>query len=458
MKTTILSLALAVGSLRLVAANSPEDYVAHEWGTFTSVQGADGVPIEWNPLETTQLPPFVYDWNKPGLNRRPAGALRRDTKGIFVTLQRMETPVIYFYSDKARTVDVAVRFPQGLITEWYPQAGEIGPSAFPPNRLATALDGLVREAGLTPATTFASMFGKKGIPDSRIAWKNVRILPTKEGTQFTREPPTGESGNHYFAARETDSTGIEVRSPDHTRGGPEHEKFLFYRGVGNFKTPLQVTMNGATENDIDLRNVGADELRHLFVLAVHHGRGKFSYAERVPAGEHVNVELNATRDLVPLNELVPAISEAMSEALGDEGLYAREARAMVKTWRESWFEEEGLRVFYVLPRAWTDAILPLTLDPHPRELVRVMVGRAEVISPKTEWELLKQIVHFAEPGASNRQQAIAEVKELGLGRFIQPAVRRVLGNNPSREFNRTAWELVSAATRKLGNEQPLAAK
>ena len=34
--------------------------VVHEWGTFTSVQGGDGVQVEWNPLIKTDLPDFVY--------------------------------------------------------------------------------------------------------------------------------------------------------------------------------------------------------------------------------------------------------------------------------------------------------------------------------------------------------------------------------------------------------------
>jgi hypothetical protein len=44
----------------LVSA-APGDYVAHEWGTFTSVQGADGVQTPWNPLITSDLPKFVHD-------------------------------------------------------------------------------------------------------------------------------------------------------------------------------------------------------------------------------------------------------------------------------------------------------------------------------------------------------------------------------------------------------------
>ena len=203
MKTTFLSFILAAAQWSVLAgSDAPEDYVAHEWGTFTSVQGADGVLIPWNPLETTKLPKFVYDWSKPGQDRLPAGVLNRGSKSAFVTLQRMETPVIYFYSDTERTIDVTVRFPQGLITEWYPQAHDIGPSAFPPNKLAAALDGLVRQSGAQPRFTIASLFGRKGVPDSRIHWKSIRVLPTGRHADLAAVMPTGTSGIHYFAARE----------------------------------------------------------------------------------------------------------------------------------------------------------------------------------------------------------------------------------------------------------------
>src|SRR5580765_3936468 len=63
----IASLAVvAAASGLLIAARPAPSYVAHEWGTFTSVQGRDGVLLDWRPLETSQLPKFVYDWTRPG--------------------------------------------------------------------------------------------------------------------------------------------------------------------------------------------------------------------------------------------------------------------------------------------------------------------------------------------------------------------------------------------------------
>jgi len=109
MKTKTLLLVISTIEFALIGSSlAKEGYVAHEWGTFTSVQGGDGVPLEWNPLTSSELPGFVHDWSKP------LGEPRRHLTGFlgktaFRTLQRMETPVIYFYADSAQTVDVTTR-------------------------------------------------------------------------------------------------------------------------------------------------------------------------------------------------------------------------------------------------------------------------------------------------------------------------------------------------------------
>ncbi len=46
--------------------------------------------------------------------------------------------------------------------------------------------------------------------------------------------------NHYYPARETDAALVQVRNGEQA----EHEKFLFYRGVGNFDLPLSVRLEG----------------------------------------------------------------------------------------------------------------------------------------------------------------------------------------------------------------------
>ncbi|HXT39088.1 MAG TPA: hypothetical protein VN887_03605 [Candidatus Angelobacter sp.] len=455
MKTAILPLVLVVWQCGVFAGDRPsENFTAHEWGTFTSVQGADGILVPWHPLETTQLPRFVYDWTKPGLGRRAAGPLNPGSKSAFITLQRMETPVIYFYSDRERTVNVTVRFPQGFITEWYPQAGEIGPAVFPPGRLAVALDGLVQKTGARPQFTFASVFGRKGVPDSRIQWKDIRVLPADRHADLVSAVPTGGSGNHYFAARETDADFVSVSTPD--KSVPEHEKFLFYRGVANFQTPLKVTLGGANEKWFQLRNNGATKLQHLFILNVRNGEGEFTELESLAPGDSWSFDFDGQSKRAPLGEVVGQLGRQIKKALVGEGLFEREAAAMVKTWRESWFEEEGSRVIYLLPRAWTDETLPLAINPEPRDIVRVMIGRAEIIAPTTEWQLIKQIVRYADGDTVARGEAVDRVRQMGLGRFFQPAVQLALGNRPNREFSQAAWELVNAAATKRDDAKPVA--
>jgi hypothetical protein len=378
----LLGLCLAFGTLVLlgfVTRSHQKGFVAHEWGTFTSVQGSDGVLMSWKPLQTSRLPQFVYNWQNPGYNRQGLSGLAFG-KSAMVTLQRMETPVIYFYADEKQTVDVSVDFPKGLITEWYPQAAQIGPSVIPaPTPIAKA-DELAHKAGAKPDFTFASLLRNHADKESRARWTGIEILPASETRDAARWLLQDRSGSHYFAARDTDSACIRADAAGSTYSGLEHEKFIFYRGVGSFATPLRVTMEG---NAVTIANTGTESLEHLFVLGLQDGNGKFIPIEHLGPGEIRTLQVNLTDNVCPTKKLADQLCQSMADALVSEGLYQREAQAMVNTWRDSWFEENGLRVLYTLPREWTDRTLPLTFDPKPRELVRVMVGRAEVFTPET---------------------------------------------------------------------------
>lgn len=388
----IILLALVIG-WQCAALAGQDRFVAHEWGTFTSVQGADGVQLEWNPFVPLELPKFVYGQPRVASIRPGVSLLKSD----LIARQRMETPVIYFYSDTERTVDVTVNFPQGTVTEWYPQVQ-------------------------APA---------KGSRATR--WDDVRVLANAKAS-LSREP----QGSHYYAARETAANVLQVKN--------ELEKFIFYRGVGSFTAPLRV-MVGGKEDVLHLQNTGTEPLRHFYVVQIRNGKAKYEYFS--------NLEINGTRqvNLAPgtgessLTVFQDRISEAMRGSLEKEGLYAAEAASMVKTWRDSWFGEDGARVLYVLPRKWTDTTLPLTIEPAPEEIARVMVGRAEVILPTQEWKLLKQIARYSDAPAEERLAIVDGVKALGMGRFSDAAVRRLLGSTPSAEFSAAAWGLIEAANR-----------
>jgi hypothetical protein len=71
----------------------------------------------------------------------------------------------------------------------------------------------------------------------------------------------------------------------------------------------------------------------------------------------------------------------MHKALVAEGLFEDEAYAMLRTWDRAYFQKPGLRVFFTVPRVWTDHRMPLDVS-VPAQIERVMVGRIELVSPE----------------------------------------------------------------------------
>jgi hypothetical protein len=432
------SAAVAIAAVVGLAAARRDGYVVHEWGTFTSVQGGDGVLLNWNPLETSRLPKFVYDFRRPGLGRMPVGAYLFG-KGQITGLQRMETPVIYFYSPKEQEVNVSVDFPQGVITEWFPQATQIGPTVkVPPPALMTA-DKVLHRAGVKPEFTVESLIDQSTSQQSRARWAHIRVLPAQNNQKLNASLPGDQSGSHYFSARETDAAFVQIGSTVATNPAPEVEKFIFYRGVGSFSTPLAVRVSSSAGQSIavTITNTGNEKLDHLFLLRVEKGAGKFVPVKMLRENKQLTVQFDGS-DVMPVKAVSEKLAAAMKDSLVKAGLYPREAAAMVATWKDSWFEEDGFRVLYVLPRRWTDKTLPLKLDPAPETVTRVMVGRAEVLTPASQQQLVKALTDARMGDAQGQQRAAAELKQLG--RFAEPAL--VLASQTAPEAGETGWKLL----------------
>jgi len=413
--------AVSFGTMTFMTMASPapkHGLVVHEWGTFTSLQGGDGKLLAWKPLVTSSLPGFVYDWNKPGFNRFSTAMFVN--KGEVVSWQRMETPVVYFYSDRALTADLSVEFPEGRITEWYPQARRVGPSFVPPSKELQILDSFVHRCGVSSSFSFVPLLEEKPVTNSVISWPDIHVLSPEESSREARLLPLDEAGAHYFAARQTDANLLQLDSSSPAEASTQLEKFLFYRGIGNFTTPLLVQMK--SENEITVANSGVDPLAHLFLLDVRDNSGAFIALSSLAPGEKKTIPRPSARQFVAQAVLTERLAREMSRALVQEGLYPREADAMVNTWKDSWFAEDGVRVLYTLPRAWTDQTLPMNLKPTPRELVRVMLGRAEVLTPGLE----KQFTDELDKARSGDAAALAEFRKNAtrLGRFAEPAYLR----------------------------------
>ncbi len=312
------------------AGQANSSLTAHEWGTFTSIAGMDGSAVEWSPLsESTDLPAFVEHFRDPGFKLGLRGTVR------------METPVLYFYDSQEETVSVTVAFAKGVITEWYPHASRIQPAG---NLYGETL----RKAGAS------------GV----IAWDSVKLAPNRRP-----DFPFADRNNHYYAARMTSSTPLRVM----TAAGEQEEKFLFYRGVSTFSVPLSAMLG--TDGKVKIKNHGDHEIP-MTILFERRG-DKVGY--RIGGTVKEEAILDAPEPTSTIDEL----GRDLEGILVAQGLYHDEACAMVETWRNSWFEE-GSRLLYIVPAAFVNQVLPLSISPAPAQTVRVFVGRLELVTPATE--------------------------------------------------------------------------
>ena len=380
MSCALLACSLAV-SVRLMGSEKTPVFsglTAHEWGTFTSIAGEKGKAVEWSPLTgSTDLPGFVEHFRNAGFKLGLRGTVR------------METPVLYFYDSRQETVSVNVRFAKGVITEWYPQASRVDP---------------------TTALYDASLNGKQ--PDGSISWDAVAVTPG-----LRPDFPADNQANHYYAARQTASTPILVKTPR----GEQREKFLFYRGVANF--PVPVTARLANGGQVLIENRGKEEIPGVILFERRGQKVGF----RVGAA----VKDRALLDPPELMQTVDSLGLELEGLLVSRGLYQDEAHAMVETWRNSWFEE-GNRLLYLVPDGFVNAVLPLSIRPTPVQTVRVFVGRLELVTPATEKAVERAL-------ATHDGAALSKY-----GRFLEPILQSMMKKESNPERLRRLQETLSS--------------
>jgi hypothetical protein len=340
------------------------DLTVHEWGTFTAIAGKNGQAIEWQPLPllgTTDLPEFVEHFSTANFKLGLRGTIR------------METPVMYFYSPQDVKVSVKVAFAKGIITEWYPHARHVEPR------------GVLRNTDLDQMQM-----------NGTIAWENVSISPGLV-PDLLRE----DLESRYYTARETASSPISVTTPN----GDQQEKFLFYRGVSSAPLPLSAELE--SQGRLWVRNLGHEEIPAIILFE---RRGEAVGYRSVGA-----LTDDAVLEPPELNDSVESLCAELEGILVERGLYPDEASAMVRTWRDSWFEE-GSRLIYIVPGGFIDDILPVAIDPAPAKIVRVFVGRLEIVTPATVRAVQTAV-------ASNDEATLQKY-----GRFLEPILEMAKAN------------------------------
>jgi hypothetical protein len=386
-------------------------FVVHEWGTDTVVVGSDGSLQRGLHHEEEDLPAFVYD-------RIKAGSL----EGAQSVHVKMETPVTYFYSDVPRSVNVNVAFPAGVLTQWYPAVAGFYPFVAAPNAVPglTSMGDPALDLGFPFASqTCADTHGQVG--NGLLDWGNVELL----GRGVSAPLPEASLDEHTWSyAREVDANLVRVSGVPGAMTAAQDERFLFYRGVGNFDLPVKVTAEA--KGGIHMYNEVADPIGEVFVLKVGDDWGTFEHHEEgIAAGEGLwsQKHFAAPGDGEPIDQFVESLGDAVTAALDRTGLYHDEATAMVRTWKRQWFRTPGVRVLYLAPQSWTEASIPLSIEPKPDSTVRVMMMRVEVITPDLENQDFQMLNKLLAP-----EPQVDEVVAYfsALGRFGEPRLRNAL--------------------------------
>ncbi len=379
----------AVLALPSKPVSSKPNYVLHEWGTFTSVFGSDGRMLTGLEREEEALPAFVHahEGMENNLDMRQAIA-KGWVRPVHNVTVKMETPVIYFYTDEPFQAKVDVGFHGGSISQWYPQrsSGEV-----PPPYKDTKQGRVGGEIDFSKGYTGA------------ISWE-VDVL--ERSAENESQAFVGLETPTWLYPRMTDANVVKSKLG-------EHEKYLFYRGLGNFEQPIVPVFT--SENQVRIENTGESTIPYALIFDWNADGVLMKEVNAIPGGDSAEVTLEGDRladapsylsNLFKTSERPqdwrPTVYRTMVRALVKQGLYQREADSMVRTWWKSYFEHRGCRIFWIVPNDFVEKTLPLNVSPAPAETVRVLVGRSELLKPEFERRLLSAGEKFHEKFGHDR--------------------------------------------------------
>lgn len=426
------SAAGAGGSAASEAKHYPgRGFIVHEWGTDTIVVGSNGALQRGLHHEEEDLPAFVYD-------RIKAGTLNPMSPSVTI---KMETPVTYFYSPTALSVKARVDFPKGLLTQWYPAVKEFRPTVAAAESVAfPGVPAVLSDPALDPDFPFASEMCRAKFGTVSGGWLDWGVISVRERgavpAKSLPDAPLERFGWSY--ARAVDSNLLEAPNG-------ESERFLFYRGLGDFDLP--VTVRAENAGKVTFTNSYSEKVAQVFLLNVNQERGAFSvHPEGIASNATLTETVPSLEGAPSVDEYAERLSEAVTSALDATGLYHDEALAMVNTWRRQWFRTPGVRALYLLPQSWTDQSIPLSISPKPDATVRVMLIRVELITLEQESADVSALSSF------DADASLGVAYFSALGRFAEPRLRRALQLSPSAAGEDYLAKISSAQSNVMSGE------
>src|SRR5205814_7477531 len=219
------------------------------------------------------------------------------------------------------------------------------------------------EAGVIPPSWSGDVLDNYVV--GRLLWRGISL---KDSVALSQT-----SSHVWLAPRRVHSAGVTVSG--------EGERYLFYRGVAHLDALVQTEL---TASEVRLRaprrlawmRNPTMTIPRLWLVDIR-ADGGVAFREQkeltiIKSGasrELARLPLFAERDYgaARLDEL----RRAMKQSLMTSGLYDDEAEAMLETWKASYFQAPGLRIFYIVPDEWLGYFLPLHIS-TPHELKRVL--------------------------------------------------------------------------------------
>ncbi|MEO6846513.1 MAG: hypothetical protein ABI443_03920, partial [Chthoniobacterales bacterium] len=198
----------------------------------------------------------------------------------------------------------------------------------------------------------------------------------------------------------------------------EKERYLFYRGAANLEAPLRVVREDK-DLVIQTNEPPSPKTPQKAWLADLKPNGIAAFREVTLNPSETNV-LARTSGIFEESEYTieneKALRSRLYEALVADGLFPKEATAMLKTWELSYFQSPGVRLFYLVPREWTEKHLPMYVSVDA-EITRVMIGRIEIVTPYQK-NLLSILANYPTPFDPRKPPA----EYYRLGRFANALI------------------------------------
>jgi len=372
MKKLLVTLSLIV-SLSHAQKLTNNDFIMHEWGSLNVIQGSDQAIIGGLVDDQSDLPEFVHVWEK-------------NPKKVYPAPLIIEKPIIYFYTNQVKRISVKVECPKGIVTQWWPAASDYAPNPSKNGNIAALTGGMV-------------------------TWNDLFLRPQENiDNSFLMN-----TDNHLWwpVARNTDSAII-------SNAEGISEKFLFYRGISDYSPSLKANY----ENDKWSFNSDKDK-SFKNVMTIHVSKDKNASIKYYPS-----LILNDISEPTSIDTPAEAAT-ILQSTLESAGLYTKEAKGMVEIWKDTLFSTPGTRFIYFMKDETLEEMLPLTINPTPTEIKRIMLVRVEMLNKERENIIKDWISQLADPSYKVRDTATQALMKQG--RAGQALMRKSLSESKDPE-------------------------